>query len=414
MTRSRPRRAAEDSPTPNTTTGGWRGFRRLLADCVLWTLGGLGLLSLLAAVAAHVWGFSIVLFSTGSMAPTIPAGSAALVRLLPAAEVEVGDVVTVQRPGLLPITHRITSTTPVDGLPGTREITMRGDANDSDDPAPYLISDARLVVASVPGVAQTISGLRDPRLMGLLTLVAGGLVTWAFWPRRSRKMTAVAAAAVVAGSSLLGATDAHAVETEHQVVGRHLVLTVVSDEEVMSAMVPNQPVLWNVGVNTRADEEGAVHIGLGLVADAVAADAITVDVLACPERWEGESCPGDAESWVAGGQLDQAFLPATNSDSGTREFGSTAAGTPVWVQVRATLDREDDDVKATLRIAAWGGGEVVSAESGGGKGDGSLAYTGSDGTLETLALAGAAIGTGLLVARFAGGRRRDADEEVGR
>lgn len=55
-----------------------------------------------------------------------------------------------------------------------------------------MITEARTVVASIPGVAQWFSGLRDPRLMGVLTLLAGGLVTWAFWPRRVRKAATVA------------------------------------------------------------------------------------------------------------------------------------------------------------------------------------------------------------------------------
>lgn len=293
MASDRPRRVVDDlprralmgdkpevAPRPSALAR----FRRGLVDTLLWTLGGLGLLSLIAAVVAHVWGFSIILFSTGSMTPTIPAGSAALVRLLPASDFKVGDVATVERPGKLPITHRITSIKPLDGSPSVRVVTLRGDANDMDDAEPYVISDARLVVASVPGVANYFANLRDPRLMGLLTILAGGLVTWAFWPRRARKASMVAAAALVAGSQLFGATDAQAVETEHQVVGRHMVLTVISDDEALSSMRPGAPVLWQVGVATRADEEGALHIGLGLTPDSVETDALQVDVLACPER----------------------------------------------------------------------------------------------------------------------------------
>ncbi|MGC3993670.1 MAG: hypothetical protein QM779_06140 [Propionicimonas sp.] len=186
------RRAVEDAQATAARPGGLRAFGRRLVDVLLWTLGGIGLLSLIAAVVAHVWGFSIILFSTGSMSPTIPAGSAALVRLVPAAQLAVGDITTIERPGQLPITHRITSIAPLDGNPSTRVVTMRGDANATDDPAPYVVSDARVVVASVPGVAQSVSGLRDPRLMGLLTLLAGVLVTWAFWPRRGRGVPALA------------------------------------------------------------------------------------------------------------------------------------------------------------------------------------------------------------------------------
>ena len=86
---------------------------------------------------------------------------------------------------------------------------------------------------------------------------------------------------------------------------------------------------------------------------------------------------------------------------------------PVWVQVRATLTQGDHDVRANLKLAAWGGGELVSAETDGGDGDGAgLAHTGADGIPQTLALAGAAIGSGLVVARLAGGRRRDTDRGV--
>jgi signal peptidase len=173
----------ERAPKPRSG-GRLRAVRRTVVDILLWVLGGLGVVSVAAAIAAHVWGFSIVLFSTGSMSPTIPAGSAALVRLLPAGDFTVGDITTIERPGQLPITHRITSVGPLAGDPSARVVTMRGDANEADDPDPYVITEARLVVASVPGVAQFVNGLRDPRLMGTLTLLAGALATWAFWPRR--------------------------------------------------------------------------------------------------------------------------------------------------------------------------------------------------------------------------------------
>jgi signal peptidase len=385
----------------------------------LWILGGLGLISLIAAVAAHVWGFSIVLFSTGSMTPTIPAGSAALVRLLPASDLHVGDVTTVERKDLLPITHRITSIKPVNGQPDAREITMRGDANELEDPNPYLITQGRLVIASVPGIANLFQGMRNPLLMGGLTLLAGLLVSWAFWPRQTRKASIVAAAAIVAGSSLLGATDAQAAESEHEVVGRHMVLTVISDTEKMSAMIPGLPVFWQVGVTTRGDEEGALHLGLSLAPGMVDADALTVDVMACPQRWQGATCAGVAQTWVSAKPLSQAFLPATHE--GAHEFATTPAGIPIWILVRATLSREEPSVQATMKVTAWGGGEVVDAVSdgggsgGSGSGHGGLAYTGSDGIFETLALAGVAVASGFAVARLAGWRRRSSeDREVKR
>ena len=412
MASHRPRRALADAPMPAAGRG-WKSFRSSFVDVVLWTLGCLGLMSLFAAVAAHVFGFSIVLFSTGSMTPTIPAGSAALVRLLPASHFQVGDITTVERPNLLPITHRITSIKPLDGSPSARIITMRGDANDQDDPEPYVISHARIVVAAVPGVAQIFSGMRNPLLMLVLALLAGGLVTWAFWPRTARSGSIVAAVALVAASPLLGASEAQAAETEREVAGQHIVLTVISDAEAMGSMVPGLPVLWQVGVNTSADEEGQLHIGLG-VTGAVDPEALTVDVRACTVRWQGESCTGARQTWLPATTLDHAFLPATHQDS--REFGTTPAGTPVWILVRVRLTQSTPGIMATMKLAAWGGGEVVEAVSdgngAGNGGKGGLAYTGSDGTLETLTLAGAAIVSGLVVARLAGRHRRESDPEV--
>ena len=155
-----------------------------LIDVLLWFIGILGLLSLVAAIIAHIWGLSIILFSTGSMSPTIPAGSAALVQRIAASEVKVGDVVTVERKDALPITHRVTSVRPSDSVPGGYVITMKGDANLTEDVAPYQVSEVRRVLYSVPGVAQTIARLRSPYVIGGLTVVAAMLVTWAFWPRR--------------------------------------------------------------------------------------------------------------------------------------------------------------------------------------------------------------------------------------
>lgn len=191
MTSTATRVTTEPAPT-GVGRGRLLAVRRTVVDVLLWTLGALGAISLVAAIAAHIWGFSVILFSTGSMTPTIPAGSAALVRLVPASDLRVGDITTIERPGQLPITHRITSIKPLPESPSVRIVTMRGDANTTDDPDPYAITDARLVVTSVPGVAQFFAGLRDPRLMGLLTVLAGALVTWAFWPRRSRPVGSAA------------------------------------------------------------------------------------------------------------------------------------------------------------------------------------------------------------------------------
>ena len=60
----------------------------------------------------------------------------------------------------------------------------------------------------------------------------------------------------------------------------------------MASMSPGQTVLWQVGVQTRGDEEGAVHIGLGLTAGAINADALNVDVDGLHRAVAGRRLPG--------------------------------------------------------------------------------------------------------------------------
>lgn len=144
-------------------------------------LGGLVALTLVAL--AFFFNISLIMFKTGSMSPTIPTGSLSLVREISASEIKVGDVVTVDRDGKLPVTHRVTSETAV-AADGTRSITLKGDANELEDPAPYTVSTVRIVVWSGPGLASVIVWFGNPLVMGIITLAAASLVVWAFWPRR--------------------------------------------------------------------------------------------------------------------------------------------------------------------------------------------------------------------------------------
>jgi signal peptidase len=130
---------------------------------------------------ALVLQLSLIMFKTGSMSPGIPAGSLALVREIPAAEARVGDVVTVERPGQLPVTHRVVSSTAGPGSLTT--LVLKGDANAAVDPAPYRVASVRVVVWSTPGLARVVVWLGDPRVLGAVTLGVASLVTWAFWPR---------------------------------------------------------------------------------------------------------------------------------------------------------------------------------------------------------------------------------------
>ncbi|WP_149361485.1 signal peptidase I [Lolliginicoccus suaedae] len=155
----------------------------LVRESLLNLLAVAGLICIVLVILAVVFNISLIMFKTGSMNPTIPQGSLAVVREVPADTVEVGDIVTVDRGrGRLPVTHRIIGMEP--GPDGTTHLTMQGDANPQPDPAIYRVSTVREMVTSFPGLAHAVVRLSDPRVMGLITILAALLVGWAFWPRR--------------------------------------------------------------------------------------------------------------------------------------------------------------------------------------------------------------------------------------
>lgn len=158
-------------------------IRQVLGAAVLNLAAACGVLCLLALAAAWLFDITIILFKTGSMEPTIPTGAAAVVRQIPAADVNVGDIVTIDRPGTLPVTHRVIAITPGNG--DLRAITLQGDANPAPDPAPYTVQQVRLVLAWVPGVAPWIVAARQPLVMTLVTVGVSALVVFTLWPRTS-------------------------------------------------------------------------------------------------------------------------------------------------------------------------------------------------------------------------------------
>lgn len=140
-----------------------------------------GLVCIVLVFLAFFFNITLIMFKTGSMSPTIPAGSLAIVQQIPASDIHVGDVVTVNRPPGPPITHRVTSVSPAAG--DARSITLRGDANQTDDPAPYVVTTVRIVLFSVPQLAYAVNAVSNPLALAGITIGAAGLVTWAFWPR---------------------------------------------------------------------------------------------------------------------------------------------------------------------------------------------------------------------------------------
>lgn len=269
-------------------------LRKGIAEALLWLAAVAGLICIGLVILAYSMNISLILFRTGSMEPTIPPGSVAVVREIEAHEVEIGDVLTVEREGQLPVTHRVTSV--VAGKDDAeRVITMQGDANEAEDPYPYVITEASTTLFSIPGLAQPVHQLGNPLVLGSLTLGASLLVGWAFWPRTPRaKQGAAGCILLLAGGVSVGVlvagpgvASASAAEREHPstetVPGDHITLTSIYVPEAMQNLSPGAEVLWDVEAEVDAPEGGGVLIP-GLSSEGEV--PLRVTMYACSQPWE--------------------------------------------------------------------------------------------------------------------------------
>ncbi|MCI0159282.1 hypothetical protein KNO15_21490 [Leifsonia shinshuensis] len=382
------------------------------ADALLTLAAAAGALCIVGAILAVVFHVGLILFSTGSMSPTIPAGAVALVRAIPASEVRPGDVVTVDRPGELPITHRVVSAIPAGN--GITELVLRGDANAADDPAPYRVTQVRIVVASVPGGAQAVAFASSPVFLGAATLGAAALVGWAFWPREDRARRAArgrhrtpgsgaaAVAVILAGTGIAvcalvagPAPGAHAATVVTTTSSRYLTLTSVADPERFAALRPGAPVRWTVGISAHPPTPATIR--LGLTATGALTPSLIVSVIACPAPWAGTTCPGAPET------LLQATPAAALPGSAPRPIGSMPSTAQRWLAVDVVVaPGSTSRGSAELAVWAWGAGDSVSASTR----PNELADTGAGVPELPLLLAGGAIAAGTTAAAFARSRRR--------
>ncbi|PAY24309.1 signal peptidase I [Dietzia natronolimnaea] len=177
-----------DQAAATTQPSSRKSVWAIIEDGVLTALAVFGVICIIATIAAFALNISLIMFKTGSMSPTIPTGSLAVVRQIPASDIRVGDVTTVARgDGQLPVTHRVVSTMPVGGE--VYSITMKGDANDSPDSQPYEVTEVKRVLWHAPGLAYAVAAIGQPTHMAGITVAASLLVVWAFWPRKQSAHT---------------------------------------------------------------------------------------------------------------------------------------------------------------------------------------------------------------------------------
>jgi signal peptidase len=315
--------------------------------------------------------------------------------------------------------------TSVAGSGDTRTITLRGDANPTDDVAPYVVSTVREVWTWVPGWASVVVWFSNPVVLAGLTFGATALVTWAFWPRdaghgrrRAARRRRGGVVATTTGSALavsglvaalvIGAPAdaARAAEVETVVTSQYLELTSISDPDLLSSMTRMSPVSWQVGVVAHPPDPGMLHLGVAASGAMVAPGSLSLGVRACPVRWVAGVCAGTPATWLP--TTDLATVVATTTAFGSREIGTMSAATVRWLLLTVTVTAATPTPgdSAHLRLQAWGIGGPLSI------GPGRLASTGpADGALVPPALlAFLAIGAGLLAATVAR-RRREVEDD---
>ncbi|WP_066039657.1 signal peptidase I [Herbiconiux solani] len=164
--------------------------RPSLRDATVTTVGTLGILAVVWLLVSWIFSLSVIVFVTGSMAPTMPTGTGAVIQTVPASELRVGDVVTVPRSlSGTPVTHRIVAIDEVAGVAEQRSLTLKGDDNERPDRQQYVVAEAGRVLVAVPGAGTVVAWLKSPIAMVGITVAVAAIAAWAFWPTRHDRPT---------------------------------------------------------------------------------------------------------------------------------------------------------------------------------------------------------------------------------
>ena len=150
---------------------------------------GLGLVCLLLAVVAPLFGIRLLVFESGSMTPTVETGGLAVTRTVAADELAIGDIVSVTPEADQRVTHRIVG---IEESGGQTLLTLQGDANPAPDPEPYPVTEVDRVLVHVNHLGFAVDALASPYAMFLACAFVAGLLIVGF-----RRQVPVAAAAVV-------------------------------------------------------------------------------------------------------------------------------------------------------------------------------------------------------------------------
>ncbi|QCQ89891.1 signal peptidase I [Rhodococcus sp. SGAir0479] len=166
-----------DTPAPSTA--------RKVREVAL-TVGAIaGVVCIVATVATLLFDIKPLIFRSGSMAPAVSTGSLALAHTVPASELSVGDIVSVENADGTRITHRLYALEPQGA--DIFAVTLKGDANAEPDVEPYLITEADRVFWSAPGLGYGAAWLTSSTAVFLGGALVGALLVLVARPAGRRE-----------------------------------------------------------------------------------------------------------------------------------------------------------------------------------------------------------------------------------
>ncbi|WP_254922985.1 signal peptidase I [Rhodococcus sp. OK302] len=145
-----------------------------------------GLICIIATLASLLFGIKPLVFRSGSMEPEISTGALALAKTVPATELAVGDVISVDNDQGVRITHRVVELEPAGA--NTVLATLKGDANNVADQMPYTITEADRVFFSVGGLGYVVAWLSSPLAIFLGGGLVGAVLVIAFGRTKDRRL----------------------------------------------------------------------------------------------------------------------------------------------------------------------------------------------------------------------------------
>ncbi|MFC7432601.1 MULTISPECIES: hypothetical protein [unclassified Agrococcus] len=157
-----------------------------------------------------------------------------------------------------------------------------------------------------------------------------------------------AAASIGAAAVLLtwSASAASAAVEETVIEGEVLRLVSVQDAQAMAAMLPGEPVTWDVGVGS-SEPAGTIDVSLDVVDAATGAYRAVVQV--CDERWSASGCALGATPL-----LDETLVEGERAQLARQDAAASA-----WYRIEVELLAPRGGATVDLRLTADGFGEVL-------------------------------------------------------